>query len=187
MGFFSELKSDLSQAVNTILPEEEPQEEVAPAADAGGKVDLGEMLDHLDDIKLDEHLVAEEPQETVAEEPLQQESQEKPAEDLSAQAELAQAVQEIQAEEPAPAVQETVAEEVAESFPEPAAVEPDGWEEIRTTADLKEETTEALAATLGAIEEISRNRVEEQMAAEAEREVEARRAEERKKRNIGGM
>ena len=56
MGFFSELKSDLSQAVNTLMPDDKPEsmspenevkEEIKPA-------DISSMLNRLDDIKLEE-------------------------------------------------------------------------------------------------------------------------------------
>lgn len=79
MGFFSELKSDLSQAVNTLMPEEEAEGAKAhEGTEATNKsetpvnkdVDLGSMLDRLDDIKLDENVVnaAPEVEETVVEE-----------------------------------------------------------------------------------------------------------------------
>jgi hypothetical protein len=65
MGFFSELKSDLSQAAKTIIPEEGDEAQIlknqvkeeAPSrgkSEAEVKKDLNEMLDHLDEIKLDE-------------------------------------------------------------------------------------------------------------------------------------
>ena len=69
MGFFSELKSDLSQAVNTLMPEDKPEgeglsEDKAPV-EAPKPVDLDSMLNRLDDIKLDE--AAEEKKEEVEE------------------------------------------------------------------------------------------------------------------------
>ena len=77
MGFFSELKSDLSQAVNTLMPEEKPdmteslddnkaKEEPKPA-------DLSSMLDRLDDIKLDEISEEKTEEEPAAEEPVAEE------------------------------------------------------------------------------------------------------------------
>lgn len=70
MGFFSELKSDLSQAVNTLVPEDmaddaqkldadqSSENAVANAkADEGDKkIDLDSMLNNLDDINLDAKL-----------------------------------------------------------------------------------------------------------------------------------
>ncbi len=57
MGFFSELKSDLSQAVNTLMPEDKPEAEKGSSngpVEAPKPVDLDSMLNRLDDIKLDE-------------------------------------------------------------------------------------------------------------------------------------
>ena len=58
MGFFSELKSDLSQAVNTLMPEDKPEAEGTvkdkEPVEAPKPVDLDSMLNRLDDIKLDE-------------------------------------------------------------------------------------------------------------------------------------
>ncbi|MDE5893464.1 MAG: hypothetical protein K2H45_11135, partial [Acetatifactor sp.] len=68
MGFFSDLKEDLSQAVNELMPEDgEPQEE--------GFGDINEMLDRVDSIVVpeaaEEEQVLEEPQEAdVIEEPV---------------------------------------------------------------------------------------------------------------------
>ena len=61
MGFFSELKSDLSQAVNTLMPEDKPETEALDDNKAGETspkpVDLDSMLDRLDDIKLDDDVM----------------------------------------------------------------------------------------------------------------------------------
>ena len=68
MGFFSELKSDLSQAVNTLMPEDKPEAEKGSSngpVEAPKPVDLDSMLNRLDDIKLDE---APERKEEAAEE-----------------------------------------------------------------------------------------------------------------------
>ena len=70
MGFFSELKSDLSQAVNTLMPEDKPEAgdlgaDKAPV-EAPKPVDLDGMLNRLDDIKLDE-AVEDKKEETVEE------------------------------------------------------------------------------------------------------------------------
>ena len=72
MGFFSELKSDLSSAVNTISPKDEADGDLTAekgAAGATGKadeVDLDSMLNRLDNIKLDEDY--DEPQEEAVQE-----------------------------------------------------------------------------------------------------------------------
>ena len=68
MGFFSDLKDDLSQAVNELMPEEElngaeaegMDEEGAGETVNGFETDLGAMLDKVDEIK-----VSEEPAEPV--------------------------------------------------------------------------------------------------------------------------
>ena len=68
MGFFSELKSDLSQAVNTLMPEDKPEAESKGGngpVEAPKPVDLDSMLNRLDDIKLDE--AAEEKKEEAEE------------------------------------------------------------------------------------------------------------------------
>ena len=58
MGFFSELKSDLSQAVNTLMPEDKPEldgpDNDKVKEEKKGPVDLGSMLERLDDIRLDD-------------------------------------------------------------------------------------------------------------------------------------
>ena len=67
MGFFSELKNDLSQAVNTLMPEDKEETATLDKDKAKGalggepeKVDIDSMLNRLDDIKLDD--VKEEPE-----------------------------------------------------------------------------------------------------------------------------
>lgn len=61
MGFFSELKNDLSQAVNTLMPEDKEETATLDKDKAKGalggepeKVDIDSMLNRLDDIKLDD-------------------------------------------------------------------------------------------------------------------------------------
>lgn len=50
MGFFSDLKDDLSQAVNELIPEEEmAKEETSAVQDNGFHADLGEMLDNVEE------------------------------------------------------------------------------------------------------------------------------------------
>ena len=67
MGFFSELKSDLSQAVNTLMPDDKADETRVldkESVDGGTvrpeDVDLDSMLDRLDEIKLDDVVNEEE-------------------------------------------------------------------------------------------------------------------------------
>ncbi len=56
MGFFSELKSDLSTAVNTVKPEDTELEEngTAEVAEEKKDLDIGSMIDHLDQMTLEE-------------------------------------------------------------------------------------------------------------------------------------
>ncbi len=78
MGFFSELKSDLSQAVNTLMPEdklsdtenldnEKTKEDSVEKEVKAKDVDIDSMLNRLDDIKLDDIKSEEAVEETVEE------------------------------------------------------------------------------------------------------------------------
>ena len=75
MGFFSELKSDLSSAVNTISPKDE--DEMSPAESDSEtqksgmteEVDLDSMLNRLDNIKLDDDFETEQEEKDDASEP----------------------------------------------------------------------------------------------------------------------
>lgn len=71
MGFFSDLKDDLSQAVNELMPEEEAmageteadveaQEEKAKAEVNGFEADLGQMLEKVEEMQLAEEEAAKE-------------------------------------------------------------------------------------------------------------------------------
>ena len=80
MGFFSELKSDLSQAVNTLMPEDKLEDEASldnekrDAERKGenvGKVDISSMLDRIDDISLDDVKPVQEEEEENEEEETQ--------------------------------------------------------------------------------------------------------------------
>ncbi len=78
MGFFSELKNDLSQAVNTLMPDDKLDDAATldNGKDKGGNsknVDIDTMLSRLDDFKLDDDkgddsLESFEEEETVQEE-----------------------------------------------------------------------------------------------------------------------
>ena len=51
MGFFSDLKEDLSQAVNELIPEDEQAKNV-DSTETTDTVSLDEMLKNIDDIQL---------------------------------------------------------------------------------------------------------------------------------------
>jgi cytoskeletal protein CcmA (bactofilin family) len=119
MGFFSELKSDLSQAVNTLMPEDKPEasglkekaeEEVKPA-------DIGSMLNRLDDLQ-------EDLESGTKEEPVEEE--------IEAVEEAEQELTEESFDEP---VEEEVEEELEEEPEEVPVIE-----EVRQkTLNIKEE------------------------------------------------
>lgn len=67
MGFFSDLKDDLSQAVNEMLPEE--GETMAAETDSLPDVDLSSMLDKMENMEIEPETVSI--PEPVAEEPVQ--------------------------------------------------------------------------------------------------------------------
>lgn len=54
MGFFSDLKEDLSQAVNELMPEDERNKANEPADES--EISLDEMLKNIDNIQLDEEM-----------------------------------------------------------------------------------------------------------------------------------
>ncbi len=88
MGFFSELKKDLSNAVDEIDPEEKAAAEKNAGQDNAGveEVDLDSMLSHLDKIQVED---IPEPEESVAaqnEEP-EDEPEEVPAKEFSSEPE----------------------------------------------------------------------------------------------------
>ncbi len=56
MGFFSDLKEDLSQAVNELIPE---NEQVTAGSEPEAEVSLDEMLKNIDDIQLPEEAQAD--------------------------------------------------------------------------------------------------------------------------------
>ncbi len=112
MGFFSELKSDLSQAMNTLMPEDKPKAEGLDNNKAReenlGPVDLNSMLDRLDDIKLDE---AEEKEDQLFDsvvEPEADDWEEVPSEESE------EPLEDLGAEESAPALKEADLEAMIE-------------------------------------------------------------------------
>ena len=84
MGFFSELKSDLSQAVNTLMPDDKlegaeglDKDKTAEEPVKATEVDIDSMLSRLDDIKLDD--VTADAAESEAEDTVSEESTEEAA------------------------------------------------------------------------------------------------------------
>lgn len=129
MGFFSELKEDLSQAVNELMPEDiEPQEE--------GFGDINEMLDQVDTIEIpemtEEEQVSEAPQE--AEETMEEPMEEEVVPEEILPEEMAEEVSEEMAED-------NLEEELAAALDE--AVSPGDSE---TDKDLERMLESALAA-----------------------------------------
>ncbi|MDE7246543.1 MAG: polymer-forming cytoskeletal protein [Lachnospiraceae bacterium] len=151
MGFFSDLKDDLSQAVNELMPEEELEAALAaqgqakeqtsadgetaeaPAADVSlDSLNLSDMLDKIEELEPVEETapVAEEP-EPVAEEPAVEEA----------------LTEEITTEEPEipeeeAVIEEPAAPEVAEAVIEEEEAEPVMAEEILTEVETPEKETE---------------------------------------------
>ena len=125
MGFFSELKSDLSQAVNTLMPEdkldetagldnENGAEESAKKGADREKVDIGSMLDRIDDIKLDETPEKEEVKEEISEPVLEEEAVIEPVQE--------ETTEELSVSEEVEALEEKIEEQTAAEVKEEAPV-----------------------------------------------------------------
>ena len=119
MGFFSELKNDLSQAVNTLMPDDKSNAASLDSskadkafADKPEKVDIDTMLNRLEDIKIEESA---------------------PEENGETEAEKAAVEEQIVVEPVVPVVPEPVVEEVKE---EPKSA-------LETIAELKKNAAEA--------------------------------------------
>ena len=147
MGFFSELKNDLSQAVNTLMPEDKEVTATLDNNKAGEalserpeKVDIDSMLNRLEDIKLDEKS-----EETVEEMELEEPAPEEPE------------VEKVVSEAPKSAL-ETIAEMKAAMSEEDEIRELEQKIEEETLAETKEE------APKSAIEAISEAHVSEYAA-----------------------
>ncbi len=168
MGFFSDLKDDLSQAVNELMPEEELEAALAAEGQAGEQVsadaevpetpaadetleslDLSGMLDKIEEMGVSEPGVSSGLEEAPVGESLEEELP-----------------------EPEVAAEEAVAEEPAEEAPvvaeEPAAVEavieeeeaePVMEEEILTEAEAPVEENDETSGGKGKTMEVQANRV----------------------------
>ena len=138
MGFFSELKSDLSQAAKTIIPEESSESQIlnnetteeAPSkgkSEAEVKKDLNEMLDHLDEIKLGDSVT----EETVK--PEKEETVEEPATSV---------VEGVVSEEPEVSSEEIPSvDTVADLIPAMSAIETMSQEQNNTATESAEDVS----------------------------------------------
>ncbi len=144
MGFFGDLKSDLTQAYKTLMPEDKPEDTQTPDNGNGAEsdkksVDIDSMLNRLDDIKLDEV------REESASEPVKEEKE--TAFEVADKAEV---------------VAEKV-QEVVEPVPEPVKETVTPVEPVKSVAD--ELSDEAKAAD---IEKALEEKIEEQTVSELE-------------------
>ena len=167
MGFFSDLKDDLSQAVNELMPEEELEAALAADGQAGEQVsadaeletpateetlaslDLSGMLDKIEEMGAPGLADVREPEEALVEEPLEEEVLEPEP-----------IVEETAAEEPV-ALEEAVVEEPAE---EEAVIEEEEAEavmaeEILTEAETPVEEKDENSGGKGKTMEVQANRV----------------------------
>ena len=167
MGFFSDLKDDLSQAVNELMPEEELEAALAADGQAGEQVsadaeletpateetlaslDLSGMLDKIEEMGAPGLADVPEPEEALVEEPLEEEVLEPEP-----------IVEETAAEEPV-ALEEAVVEEPAE---EEAVIEEEEAEavmaeEILTEAETPVEEKDENSGGKGKTMEVQANRV----------------------------
>lgn len=167
MGFFSDLKDDLSQAVNELMPEEELEAALAADGQAGEQVsadaeletpateetlaslDLSGMLDKIEEMGAPGLADVPEPEEALVEEPLEEEVLEPEP-----------IVEETAAEEPV-AREEAVVEEPAE---EEAVIEEEEAEavmaeEILTEAETPVEEKDENSGGKGKTMEVQANRV----------------------------
>ena len=167
MGFFSDLKDDLSQAVNELMPEEELEAALAADGQAGEQVsadaeletpateetlaslDLSGMLDKIEEMGAPGLADVPEPEEALVEEPLEEEVLEPEP-----------IVEEAAAEEPV-ALEEAVVEEPAE---EEAVIEEEEAEavmaeEILTEAETPVEEKDENSGGKGKTMEVQSNRV----------------------------
>lgn len=170
MGFFSDLKDDLSQAVNELMPEEELEAALAAegktaeqvSADAAASetpstdetlesLDLSGMLDKIEEMGAAEFEAAPEAEPALAGEPLEEEVlQPEPI------------VEEAAAEEPAveePATEAVVEEPAAEAVIEEEEAEPVMAEEILAEAETPVEEKDQNSGGKGKAMEVQANRV----------------------------
>ncbi|MDE5940111.1 MAG: polymer-forming cytoskeletal protein [Lachnospiraceae bacterium] len=164
MGFFSDLKDDLSQAVNELMPEEELEAALAAEGQAGEQasadaaapetpstdetlesLDLSGMLDKIEELGMPEPQAVPEAEDALVGEPLEEEVLE--PEPIIEEA----AAEEPMAAEEEPAVEEAVIEE--------EEAEPVMEEEILTEAETPVEEKDETSGGKGKTMEVQANRV----------------------------
>lgn len=164
MGFFSDLKDDLSQAVNELMPEEELEAALAAEGQAGElasadaaapetpstdetleSLDLSGMLDKIEELGMPEPQAVPEAEDALVGEPLEEEVLE--PEPVIEEA----AAEEPMAAEEEPAVEEAVIEE--------EEAEPVMEEEILTEAETPVEEKDETSGGKGKTMEVQANRV----------------------------
>ncbi len=160
MGFFSELKNDLSQAVNTLMPDDrtnaatlDKDKADSKFGDKPEKVDIDSMLNRLDDIKLEETAeeVTKEPEPEI----------ETAVEELAVEEETAPVEKFAEAEEPKPEPK-TALEAIADFKKNVSEID-----ELKELEEKIEEQTIVEARVeepVSAIEAISESHVEEYAA-----------------------
>ena len=185
MGFFSDLKDDLSQAVNELMPEEELEAALAAGGQAGEQVsadaatpeipaadetleslDLSGMLDKIEEMGVSGLGVVPEAESELAliEEPLEEEILEpKPIVEEAEPEEPIAAVEEpiAAAEEPIAAAETVAAAEpsVTEAVIDEEEAEPVMAEEILTEAEAPVEEKDQKSGGKGKTMEVQANRV----------------------------
>ncbi len=175
MGFFSELKNDLSQAVNTLMPDDKAddtatldneKEEGLAHGDKAKNVDIDSMLNRLDDIKLDEASGETEPVEEEKAEDVKEVVSEEVSEEEKAQA-LEEEVHKSALDVMAELRQNAAAEAAAELEAQEKAQEEEELQELEEK--IEEQTKDEIVAPepQPAVEAISSANVESYAAAEA--------------------
>ncbi len=178
MGFFSDLKDDLSQAVNELMPEEELEAALAAQGQAGAQasepvkaekkpaadvsfdsLDLSDMLDKIEGMEPELGNVPEAPEPEPVEEPV---AAEPAVEEAVKEENLEEEITEEEPEIPEEVViEEPAVSETAEAVIEEEEAEPVMAEEILTEAAAPEKETEKAqnGGGKGKIMEAQANRV----------------------------
>lgn len=168
MGFFSDLKDDLSQAVNELMPEEELEAALAAEGQTGEQIsvdavepemsaadetleslDLSGMLDKIEEMGVSELGTVSEPEEAFLEEPLEEEILEPEPVVSAVAAEVTAETVEAVMEEPAP----------AEAVIEEEEAKPVMAEEVLVEAETPVEEKDANHGGKGKTMEVQENRV----------------------------